>query len=237
VVHESAPRTGSSKTTGRQQGPLPVLLVCLTVVTGLVDAFSYLKLGHVFVANMTGNVVFLGFALAGAGGVSIASSLLAVVAFALGATVGGRWAAGRPVHRGHLLAVATSVQAGLVVVAVVITSTVGAQGSALRLTLIGLLALAMGGQNAVARRLAVPDLTTTVLTLTVTGLVADSTPASVRARRVISVLSMLAGALTGGLLLRFVGLAAPLWLAAGLLVMCATAAYTATARPGSQAWG
>ncbi|MDX6360140.1 MAG: hypothetical protein QOH37_3194 [Nocardioidaceae bacterium] len=237
MVHESAPRTGSSKTTGRQQGPLPVLLVCLTVVTGLVDAFSYLKLGHVFVANMTGNVVFLGFALAGAGGVSIASSLLAVVAFALGATVGGRWAAGRPVHRGHLLAVATSVQAGLVVVAVVITSTVGAQGSALRLTLIGLLALAMGGQNAVARRLAVPDLTTTVLTLTVTGLVADSTPASVRARRVISVLSMLAGALTGGLLLRFVGLAAPLWLAAGLLVMCATAAYTATARPGSQAWG
>jgi uncharacterized membrane protein YoaK (UPF0700 family) len=228
---------GSSKTTGRQQGPLPVLLVCLTVVTGLVDAFSYLKLGHVFVANMTGNVVFLGFALAGAGGVSIASSLLAVVAFALGATVGGRWAAGRQVHRGHLLAVATSVQAGLVVVAVVITSTVGAQGSALRLTLIGLLALAMGGQNAVARRLAVPDLTTTVLTLTVTGLVADSTPASVRARRVISVLSMLAGALTGGLLLRFVGLAAPLWLAAGLLVMCAAAAYTATARPGSQAWG
>jgi hypothetical protein len=47
-------------------GPLPLLLVCLTVVTGLVDAFSYLRLGHVFVANMTGNVVFLGFGLAGA---------------------------------------------------------------------------------------------------------------------------------------------------------------------------
>jgi uncharacterized membrane protein YoaK (UPF0700 family) len=42
----------------RTHGPLPVLLVCLTVVTGLVDAFSYLSLGHVFVANMTGNVVF-----------------------------------------------------------------------------------------------------------------------------------------------------------------------------------
>ena len=49
----------------RPYGPLPVLLICLTVVTGLVDAFSYLSLGHVFVANMTGNVVFLGFALAG----------------------------------------------------------------------------------------------------------------------------------------------------------------------------
>src|SRR5687768_2511195 len=58
-------------------GPLPLLLLALTVVTGLVDAFSYLVLGHVFVANMTGNVVFLGFALAGAKGFSISASLLA----------------------------------------------------------------------------------------------------------------------------------------------------------------
>jgi uncharacterized membrane protein YoaK (UPF0700 family) len=235
VVPVTVRRPGRT-TTDRPQGPLPVLLVCLTVVTGLVDAFSYLKLGHVFVANMTGNVVFLGFGLAGAGGVSIVSSLLAVVAFALGATVGGRWAAGRTVHRGHLLAVATSVQAVLVLVASVVASAAGAQGSAVRLALIGLLALAMGGQNAVARRLAVPDLTTTVLTLTVTGLVADRTPASVRVRRLVSVLSMLAGALMGGVLVRWVALAAPLWLAAALLVACAAAAYAATARPGSTAW-
>jgi uncharacterized membrane protein YoaK (UPF0700 family) len=178
----------------RSHGPLPVLLVCLTVVTGLVDAFSYLSLGHVFVANMTGNVVFLGFALAGVGEISIVASLLAVLAFALGAAVGGRWASGRALHRGHLLAAATSVQAGVVLVASVIASTASVAGSAPRLTLIGLLALAMGGQNAVVRRLAVPDLTTTVLTLTVTGLVADTTSGSVRGRRLISVLAMLAGA-------------------------------------------
>jgi uncharacterized membrane protein YoaK (UPF0700 family) len=77
-------------TADRSHGPLPALLVCLTVVTGLVDAFSYLRLGHVFVANMTGNVVFLGFALAGVGEISVVASLLAVLAFALGATVGGR---------------------------------------------------------------------------------------------------------------------------------------------------
>ena len=165
----------------RQHGPLPLLLVCLTVVTGLVDAFSYLRLGHVFVANMTGNVVFLGFALAGVGEISIVASLLAIVAFALGAALGGRWAAGRPLHRGHLLAAATAVQAGAVLVASVIASTAGVDGPTVRLTLIGLLALAMGGQNAVVRRLAVPDLTTTVLTLTVTGLVADTTaPISAR---------------------------------------------------------
>jgi len=168
-------------TADRQHGPLPLLLVCLTVVTGLVDAFSYLRLGHVFVANMTGNVVFLGFALAGVGEISIVASLLAIVAFALGAALGGRWAAGRGLHRGHLLAAATAVQAGAVLVASVIASTAGVDGPTVRLTLIGLLALAMGGQNAVVRRLAVPDLTTTVLTLTVTGLVADTTaPISAR---------------------------------------------------------
>jgi uncharacterized membrane protein YoaK (UPF0700 family) len=64
-------------------GPLPVLLLLLSVVTGLVDAVSYLALGHVFVANMTGNVVFLGFALAGAPGLSAPASLAALAAFLL----------------------------------------------------------------------------------------------------------------------------------------------------------
>ena len=223
-------------TADRSHGPLPLLLIGLTVVTGLVDAFSYLRLGHVFVANMTGNVVFLGFGLAGVGEISIVASLLAILAFALGATLGGRWAARRALHRGHLLAAAASVQAGAVLVASVIASTAGVEGSTVRLTLIGLLSLAMGGQNAVVRRLAVPDLTTTVLTLTVTGLAADTTPQPVRVRRLISVLAMLAGAVLGGVLLRWVALAAPLWLAAILLVACATGAYLATGRPQSQAW-
>jgi uncharacterized membrane protein YoaK (UPF0700 family) len=217
-------------------GPLPLLLIGLTVVTGLVDAFSYLRLGHVFVANMTGNVVFLGFGLAGVGEISIVASLLAILAFALGATLGGRWAAGRALHRGHLLAAATAVQAGALLVTSVIASTAGVGSSWVRLTLIGLLALAMGGQNAVVRRLDVPDLTTTVLTLTVTGLVADTTPQPVRVRRLISVLAMLAGALLGGVLLRWVGLAAPLWLAAVLLVACAAGAHLATGRPQSESW-
>jgi uncharacterized membrane protein YoaK (UPF0700 family) len=223
-------------TADRPHGPLPVLLVCLTVVTGLVDAFSYLRLGHVFVANMTGNVVFLGFALAGVGEISILASLLAVLAFALGAAVGGRWAAGRAVHRGHLLSAGTAVQAAVVLVAAVIASTAGVDDSKIRLLLIGLLGLAMGGQNAVVRRLSVPDLTTTVLTLTVTGLVADTTPQSVLGRRVVSVLAMLAGALIGGVLLRWVALAAPLWLASVLLITCAVGAFAAASRPHSEAW-
>jgi len=105
----------------RPHGPLPVLLIGLTVVTGLVDAFSYLSLAHVFVANMTGNVVFLGFGLAGVGDISIVASLLAILAFALGAIIGGRWALGRAPHRGRLLAAATAPQAGLVIVAAIVT--------------------------------------------------------------------------------------------------------------------
>ena len=71
-------------------GPLPALLLVLTMVTGIVDAVSYLRLDHVFVANMTGNVVFLGFAIADAQNFSIPASLVAIGAFLVGALAGRR---------------------------------------------------------------------------------------------------------------------------------------------------
>jgi uncharacterized membrane protein YoaK (UPF0700 family) len=213
-----------------------VLLVGLTIVTGLVDAFSYLSLGHVFVANMTGNVVFAGFGLAGAGGISLVASIVAVLAFALGAALGGRWSARRAPHRGRLLSVGAAVQTVLVVSAAALTAIAGVTGSATRLVLIVLLATAMGAQNAVARRLAVPDLTTTVLTLTVTGLVADATTPRVRLRRVVPVLAMLGGAFAGAALLRWVSASAPLWTAAVVLAATAIVVRRATGRPHAEAW-
>ena len=65
-------------------------LLTLTAVTGLVDAVSYLRLGRVFVANMTGNVVFLGFSVDPHSGLSAAASIIAIAGFILGALVGGR---------------------------------------------------------------------------------------------------------------------------------------------------
>ncbi len=151
-----------------RHGPLPPLMLILTVVTGLVDAVSYLALGHVFVANMTGNVVFLGFALAGAEGLSALASVVAMVSFLVGALTGGRLATRFATHRGHLLGAATAVQS--VLVAVTVAAAAASDGgrvtTGVQYTLIVLLGLAMGLQNAVARRLGVPDLTTTVLTLT-----------------------------------------------------------------------
>src|SRR5450432_3005845 len=94
-----------------KHGPLPPLLVSMTLVTGLVDAFSYLVLGHVFVANMTGNVVFLGFALAGAPDFSIVDSVVALVSFGLGAAVGGRLGSQFGHHRGKHLSTAATIQA------------------------------------------------------------------------------------------------------------------------------
>src|SRR5947209_8000189 len=68
---------------------LPLLLHIATTTTGLIDAISYLGLGHVFTANMTGNVVFLAFAVAGAPWLSLMRSLTALVAFFIGALIGG----------------------------------------------------------------------------------------------------------------------------------------------------
>jgi hypothetical protein len=92
-------------------------------------------------------------------------------------------------------------EAKLVAASAVVAQVAGVRGEAAQLTLVALLAVAMGGQNAVARRLAVPDLTTMVLTLTVTGLVADQAW-SVRGRRLVPVVAMLGGALAGGVQLR-----------------------------------
>jgi uncharacterized membrane protein YoaK (UPF0700 family) len=174
----------------------------MTLVTGLVDAFSYLLLGHVFVANMTGNVVLLGFALVGAPGFSIAASLLAVAAFSLGAMVGGKLGALLGQDRGHLFRTAASIQAVFLACTVAVAAVSGNPvPDAYRYALIVILAIAMGIQNATARRLAVPDLTTTVLTLTITGLAADSAIAggqgSKAGRRLMAVAVMLIGAVIG----------------------------------------
>ncbi len=64
---------------------LPALLLALTAVTGFVDAVSCVALGHVFTANITGNVVFIGFAMAAAPGLSIDRSGVALGAFLIGA--------------------------------------------------------------------------------------------------------------------------------------------------------
>jgi len=220
-------------------GPLPALLLALTAVTGIVDAVSYLTLGHVFVANMTGNVVFFGFALAGASGVSLPASFAALAAFFAGAVVGGRLGARSGSHRGRHLVAVTTVSGSLLVVAAVAAAIAGQPVShGARYALIVPMALAMGAQNAMARRLAVPDITTTVLTLTLTGVAADSRLAGGRGghpgRRLFAVSAMLAGALAGAVLVLHVDIVLPLALAALIAEGVALAAARLARDPNAE---
>jgi uncharacterized membrane protein YoaK (UPF0700 family) len=178
-------------------------LLTLTFVTGLVDAVSYLRLGRVFVANMTGNVVFLGFSVDPHSGLSAAASVIAIAGFALGAFAGGR-AAHRMATQSprRWLSTALAAEALIIGAVAVLTGTGGLPfaGDG-RFATIAVLAAALGIQNSTVRHLGAPDLTTTVLTLTLTGLAADNAlaggPGARPHRRLGSVAAMLAGAAAG----------------------------------------
>ena len=157
-----------------KHGPLPALLLALTVVTGLVDAVSVLSLGRVFVANMTGNVVFVGFALAGAPGFSLSASLFALAGFLVGAWAGGLFHARAGENRGRLLFNSMLAELALLAIAAVVAQVQAVPYSRSAADAIaGVAAVAMGLQNATARQLAVPDLTTSVVTMTLTGLATE----------------------------------------------------------------
>ena len=206
------------------EGPLPLALIGLTVVAGVVDAVSYLGLGHVFVANMTGNVVFLGFAAGGAQDFSVALSLVAIGAFVLGAVAAGRLGHA-DAHRGRLLAVSSGIQAIAVAGALVVSlASLGAREGLRAHALVLLLAFAMGLQTATARRLGVADLTTTVLTLTVTGLAADSHHPNT-GRRLAAIAAMFVGALAGAALMLHGGMGAALAFALALLALSTMAGW------------
>jgi len=186
----------------KEHGPLPSLLLCLTAVTGIVDAISILSLGRVFVANMTGNIVFIGLAIAHAPGFSLLSSVFALVGFLIGAVIGGRLINEYGKDRAMLFAASCVFEFEFIIGALIIGLSLSNPTSGTgRYSLSILLAIMMGIQNAVVRRLAVPDMTTTVLTMTLTGIAADVRQSGWRsiqlARRLIAVLSMLLGALVG----------------------------------------
>jgi uncharacterized membrane protein YoaK (UPF0700 family) len=220
-------------------GPLPPLLILMTFVTGLVDSFSFLKLGHVFVANSTGNILFIGFALAHVPGFSITESLLALATFVIGAMIGGKLNSEFANHRDKILGVSASIQALLLATAVILSffCTTPVPGG-YRSGFVALLGVAMGVQNAAARKIAVPDLTTTVLTLTITGLGADSVflggSGSRAGRRLVAITAMLIGAVIGAVLDLHTALYYPL--IAALLLVLIVAVWVTVAGKSNDPW-
>jgi len=258
---EAVPTAAGSRRfdTVRRADPLLVGLGVLTLVTGLVDAACYLGLGRVFTANMTGNVVLLAFGAAGTQGLPVLGPTVSLLVFLVGAA-GGGWLAARLVGpanadvsasaRQRWLSITLLIELALVTAAGVVAIGLPVDGGGgRRYAVIALLAAALGLQNSTVRRLAVPDLTTTVLTLTLTGLAADFGLAgrSPRVgRRLAAVGLMAAGALMGALLLR-VDVALPVLAAAVVITLAAVAlrfgrtpetssadSFAAVTRPGSR---
>jgi uncharacterized membrane protein YoaK (UPF0700 family) len=185
---------------------LTVLLIVLTFGTGVVDAASYVGLHNVFTANMTGNVIFIGLGLAGHAGTPLGRSLVALVGFALGALLAGRYL--RPAVTGvrvpgrvvHLLGTVAVVFATLTVASAFwVPGQVGLDIAT------ALFSIAMGMQAGAARRIAVAEVSTVVVTSTFASLFADSRlgggSRTRQARRLGAILAMCGGACVGALLL------------------------------------
>ena len=206
-----------------RDGPLPAMLVALTVLAGVVDAASILRLGGVFVATITGNIVFVGLGIAGSRDFAIGTCLFAIGGFVAGALVGAAVIRRGPQHRGRVIRDVLHVKLALAAVTTAIAIAAGNYPDApLRNAMVVLLAMSMGDQLAAIRYLKVPDLVTVVLTLTVTGVVADrrqlgwSHPAMLR--RFTAVLAFALGAVSGGALVLYVSLGAALAFGLAIIV-------------------
>lgn len=208
----------------------------LTFATGVVDAVSVLVLGHVFVANMTGNVIFLGFWLAPRTVVDVTAALVAVVSFVVGAIIGGRLARHiEPMRR--WLAISLTAE----VVLLIALSLLGGAGVLEyrdndKLWLIGGLAVTFGIQNATARRFGIQELSTTVLTSTISGLGFDSRLAGGTGEREKLrygvLVTMLAGAALGAGLTRYA--VAPVLVLAAAVIAAGALIFTFGPAPAAE---
>ncbi len=205
----------------------------LTVTTGLVDAATVLGF-TVFAANMTGNVVFLGFSLGGSSQYPLVLSLSALVGFVVGSWVAG-FIIPTPLAPKPASA-ALSLQTVLLSVGAVIAATASSGSAAWQDWLLLLvLGAAMGFQNVTSLASPVQDMKTTVLTLTIAGLAADVARGKQQkwGLRVVSVLLMLSGALGGALIFFSFGLA---WTLVAAIVTAAASAILVRAGQHDAVW-
>ena len=229
--------SGTKTTSTPQENASPekfrlMLMMALTLVTGVVDAVGYLGLDHIFTGNMTGNVVILAMALAGAANLPTLGPLVALGAFLLGAAVAGFTLQSSPKgwnRRVTLLLTAGCIALTGTAAISLIVEDVGRQS--IGVIVAAVIAMHMGSQALIARHLGVRDMTTVVITSTMTSLAGESLVGKQRPRllnrRLGAVLAMFAGAAIGVLLLQ-IHLSVPIGL--GIAI---TAAVTVL---GSRRW-
>ncbi len=209
-------------------------MLALTFSTGVIDAVGYLGLDKVFTGNMTGNVVILGMALAGADDLPIVGPVIALVLFMAGAAVSGRTLKGRPAGWSSLNTGLFAFVGVILLIAALVALLVSDRPEWVNLTLTGALGLAMGIQAGAARHIGVADVTTVVVTSTIVGLAFDSVFGGGGnknwARRLLAVALIGAGAAVGALLLQ-VHLGAGMLLAAVITIGAAVLGHVGRPAP------
>jgi uncharacterized membrane protein YoaK (UPF0700 family) len=193
-------------------------MLVLTFVTGLVDAVGYLGLDRIFTGNMTGNLVILGMGLAAEDDLPVVGPLVALGAYALGAAIAGRLLRGPLTSRqSRVTRIFTFNAAVLTAVGVTLATVAVTAPSPLSISAAGSIAVLMGMQAATARALAVADMTTVVVTSTITAFASETLfePgwAWFKHRRLWAILAIFAGALVGALLMK-IHISIPVFVAA-----------------------
>lgn len=186
--------------------PLKRTLLILTFVTGILDAASFLALGQVFVAMQTGNVIFLGLGFAGASGAPTLAPLIALGAFLVGGLTAALLTPAVGRRSGDGLQLAMAIEIVLLTLAGTLAALVDVDpGKPIAYLLIAMLSVAMGLRNTVARGIGDPNLATTVLNLTLSAFTRTPTGLASEgelALRATAFAAILAGAVTGALLLK-----------------------------------
>jgi uncharacterized membrane protein YoaK (UPF0700 family) len=212
-------------------------LLLLTASTGVIDADSYLALDHVFTGNMTGNVLFIGFALAGVTGIPFVNNSLALLGFVVGTIAAGRIVGrGHPVGLPRVSAVVLLV-GGVLAIGIATTWTViGTLPQPVLLVLTFLLASVMGAQVSAVKPIGNSDVTTIVVTNTLANLARDSRLAGGGrenwAPRLLAVIAMGVGAGIGALIIHLAGGAVALY-AAMIFYLLGLATLVLTSRIGA----
>ena len=209
-------------------------LLLLTMSTGAIDAVSYLALDRVFTGNMTGNVLFIGFALVGVAGIPLLNNVVALLGFITGSIISGR-VIGRGHPKGLPATSATTLVVGAaVIVALGVTlllSTDLPEWALLVVTF--LLATAMGGQVSAVKPIGNSDVTTIVVTNTVANLARDTRLGGGSnqnwAPRLLAIVAMFLGAAVGAGLVNVAGGAVAL-LAAAAIFTAGTVTLIITSR-------
>ncbi|WP_137992202.1 YoaK family protein [Streptomyces vilmorinianum] len=204
--------------------PLPKVLVVLTAVTGVVDAVAFLGLGQIFTAFMTGNILFLGFALAGGEDLTPLGSLTALAAFVVGAAAGNRLGVALQARRRRWIFTSAVIAAALLVVGALAAlglPSVTREPSPRHYAVIASTALAMGVRSATMWRLGTV-LNTTLVTGTLVTWIRHSALGGgagdpSQRYRAAGLVAVLTGAAIGTLLLRVSITTALLVAAAGVL--------------------